>query len=110
MPKFSACQVPVVHCEPEGANFWPVWAQAPPCAGVHAWLVGYCLARMLPALSANSDWKYDTVESYSLRMFMVASVVFDRRIYFMKAGIATAARMPMMATTIMSSIRVKPRT
>src|SRR5690349_18763167 len=29
--------------------------------------------------------------------------------YFMKAGIATAARMPMMATTIMSSIRVKPR-
>src|SRR5690348_3280353 len=26
----------------------------------------------------------------------------------MKAGIATAARMPMMATTIMSSMRVKP--
>jgi len=29
--------------------------------------------------------------------------------YFTKAGIATAARMPRIATTIMSSIRVNPR-
>jgi hypothetical protein len=28
--------------------------------------------------------------------------------YFMKAGMATAARMPMMATTIMSSMSVNP--
>src|SRR3954453_11814401 len=41
-------------------------------------------------------------------MLFEASTVFERRMYFMKAGIATAARMPMIATTIMSSIRVKP--
>src|SRR5690242_20598868 len=40
---------------------------------------------------------------------MVASTVFERRLYFMKAGMATAAWMPMIATTIISSIRVKPR-
>src|SRR3954464_3951417 len=40
---------------------------------------------------------------------MTASIVFDFRTYRMKEGIATAARMPMMATTIMSSMSVKPR-
>src|SRR4051812_13610458 len=40
---------------------------------------------------------------------MSASVDFDRRIYFMNDGIATEARMPRIATTIMSSMRVKPR-
>lgn len=37
-----------------------------------------------------------------------ASDVFDRVRYPMNAGIAIAARMPMIATTIISSMRVKP--
>src|SRR5262249_50011749 len=42
-------------------------------------------------------------------MFMAASAVLARRMYFMNAGNAVAARMPMMATTIISSISVNPR-
>src|SRR5664279_2329488 len=44
-----------------------------------------------------------------LLRFNDASVVLPRFMYSKKAGMATAARMPMIATTIMSSIRVKPR-
>src|SRR3569623_2385562 len=40
--------------------------------------------------------------------FNDASVVLPRFMYSRKAGMATAARMPMIATTIISSIRVKP--
>ena len=43
-----------------------------------------------------------------MRTFIVASTVFERRMYFMNAGMATAAKMPMIATTIMSSMSVKP--
>src|SRR5262249_3974110 len=42
-------------------------------------------------------------------MFMAASAVLARRMYFMNAGNAVAARMPMMATTIINSISVNPR-
>ena len=35
-------------------------------------------------------------------MFMVTSDVFERRIYFMNAGMATAAKMPIIAATIMA--------
>src|SRR3989339_2220712 len=41
-------------------------------------------------------------------MLFSASIVLDFCTYRKKAGMATAARMPMIATTIMSSIRVKP--
>src|SRR5690554_1664554 len=41
-------------------------------------------------------------------MMPVASAALELLIYFKKAGMAIAARMPMMATTIMSSTRVKP--
>jgi hypothetical protein len=40
--------------------------------------------------------------------FAFASLVFDRAWNLMKFGMAMAARMPMMATTIISSMRVKP--
>src|SRR5438067_4021731 len=40
--------------------------------------------------------------------FAFASLCFDRAWNLMKFGIAIAARMPMIATTIISSIRVKP--
>src|SRR5437588_9047210 len=41
--------------------------------------------------------------------FAFASLCFERAWNLMKFGIAIAARMPMIATTIISSIRVKPR-
>src|ERR1700693_2639999 len=40
--------------------------------------------------------------------FAFASLCFDRAWNWMKFGMAIAARMPMIATTIISSIRVKP--
>ena len=40
--------------------------------------------------------------------FAFASLCFDRAWNLMKFGMAMAARMPMIATTIISSIRVKP--
>src|SRR2546421_11388574 len=40
--------------------------------------------------------------------FAFASLCLDRAWNLMKFGIAIAARMPMIATTIISSIRVKP--
>jgi len=40
--------------------------------------------------------------------FAFASLCFDRAWNLMKFGIAIAARMPMIATTIISSMRVKP--
>src|SRR5512145_2367142 len=41
-------------------------------------------------------------------MLVGTSEYFARSWYFMKFGMAMAARMPMIATTIMSSISVKP--
>src|SRR5688572_14755724 len=40
---------------------------------------------------------------------MVASMVLERRRYFMYAGMASAAMMPRMTTITMSSIMLKPR-
>ena len=40
--------------------------------------------------------------------FDLASPCFERAWNLMKFGIAIAARMPMIATTIISSIKVKP--
>src|SRR3569832_1756318 len=40
--------------------------------------------------------------------FNDASVVLPRFMYSRKAGMATAAKLPMIATTIISSIKVKP--
>jgi hypothetical protein len=74
-------------------------------------VMGNCLGTIdaLCARPARSVWKYETEESYRRRMFIVASTVFERRMYFVKEGIATMARMPMIATTIMISMSVNPR-
>src|SRR6185312_16610996 len=44
-----------------------------------------------------------------LLRFNDASVVLPRFMYSRNAGMATAAKMPMIATTIINSINVKPR-
>src|SRR5579859_4181896 len=45
---------------------------------------------------------------YAALRFDLASLCFERAWNLMKLGIAMAARMPMIATTIISSISVKP--
>jgi hypothetical protein len=52
--------------------------------------------------------KYDFAPSVIFLTIVSASVVFERLRYFMNDGIAMAARMPMIATTIISSTSVNP--
>ena len=52
--------------------------------------------------------KYVTEPDHILLRWATASVVRDFLTYRVKAGIAIAAKMPMMATTIINSTKVKP--
>src|SRR6478752_1967546 len=62
-----------------------------------------------PTVNVDSAWNFVFWFLPILLRFSEASDDFDFFMYSMKAGIATAARMPMIATTIMSSMSVKPR-
>jgi len=75
----------------------------PGCSG--AWeLAGQDLAR------TDREVSHVVAERscHSLLRNPAASAVCDFLMYLEKAGIAIAARMPMIATTIMSSTRVNP--
>src|SRR6266404_2635861 len=54
------------------------------------------------------SWKNAFCAVKTALRFAFASLCFDRAWNLMKFGIAIAARMPMIATTIISSISVKP--
>src|SRR5712671_284595 len=54
------------------------------------------------------SWKYAFMAVNEAFRFAFASLCFDRAWNLMKFGIAIAARMPMIATTIISSMSVKP--
>src|SRR5712672_3001798 len=54
------------------------------------------------------SWKKAFMAVNEAFRFAFASLCFDRAWNLMKLGIAIAARMPMIATTIISSMSVKP--
>src|SRR5881398_1029574 len=54
------------------------------------------------------SWTYAFSAVKAALRFAFASLCFERAWNLMKLGMAIAARMPMIATTIISSIRVKP--
>ncbi len=54
------------------------------------------------------SWKYAFMAVNEAFRFALASLCFERAWNLMKFGMAIAARMPMIATTIISSMRVKP--
>ena len=56
----------------------------------------------------RSDWRSASSDLKIALTFVGSSPNFARSWYRMKFGIAIAARMPMIATTIMSSMSVKP--
>ena len=62
----------------------------------------------IPSLAICSSSKYDRAPLVTELILVFASEVLLFLIYCINPGIATAARIPMMATTIMSSMSVKP--
>jgi hypothetical protein len=61
-----------------------------------------------PPVMLRSDWRSDSSALKRPFTLVGSSPNLARSWYLRKLGMAMAARMPMIATTIMSSIRVKP--
>jgi hypothetical protein len=69
-----------------------------------AWLHMELTSAMAPGSVVYCDETQDLIWSYA----DIRLVTFPRMVYSWYCGKATAAKMPMMATTIISSTRVKP--
>src|SRR5262249_7225219 len=110
MEKFSACHVVAFHAatESDGSHLSPFCPQHEPTAGVATIDAGNCRSVMRLVASAWSPMVWGADDWNILLRLLAASIVLERRMYRMNDGIATAARTPMIATTIISSIRVKP--
>ena len=63
---------------------------------------------LIRALYWSFSWMYAFSAVNAAFRFALASLCFERAWNLMKFGMAMAARMPMIATTIISSMRVKP--